>query len=67
MTVLTELRPDRDHWGGSLYIPDDNVHVAARLQPISRGQMKLTGCALAGLICRTQIWTRTEPPLPAGS
>jgi uncharacterized protein (DUF2147 family) len=65
MTVLTALRPDRGHWSGSLYIPDDDIHVAAHLQPMARGQMKLTGCAFAGLICRTQIWTRTEPPLPA--
>lgn len=65
-TVLTALRPERDHWSGNLYIPDDNIHVAARLQPIGRGQMKLTGCALAGLICRTQVWTRTAPPFPSG-
>jgi uncharacterized protein (DUF2147 family) len=58
MTVLTALRPDRGHWSGSLYIPDDDIHVAAHLQ--------LTGCALAGLICRTQTWTRVEPPFPAG-
>lgn len=63
-TVLTGLRPDRGHWTGTLYIPDDNIQVSARLQPLARGEMKLTGCALIGLICRTQVWTRTEPPLP---
>lgn len=64
MTVLSGLRPDGGHWSGTLYILDDNIQVAARLQPIAQSEMKLTGCALIGLICRTQVWTRTEPPLP---
>ena len=58
--VLTGLRPDRGRWSGSLYIPDDNIHVSARLQPVGYGRMKLTGCAFMGLFCRTQIWTRVD-------
>ena len=64
-TVLTNLRAKGDHWAGRLFIPDDNIHVAARLQLLGSRQLKLTGCALAGLICRTQIWTRVDGPLPA--
>ena len=64
-TVLTGLKPARGHWAGSLYIPDDNIHVSARLEPIGAGRMKLTGCGLFGLVCRTQVWTRVEGPLPA--
>lgn len=64
-TVLTGMRPARDRWIGSLYIPDDNIHVSARLQPVGDRQLRLTGCALAGLICRTQLWTRVNGPLPA--
>lgn len=62
--VLTGLRPKDGHWAGSLFIPDDNIHVAARLQLAGSRQLKLTGCAFAGLFCRTQIWTRTDGPLP---
>lgn len=65
-TVLTGLKPARGRWTGSLFIPDDNIHVAARLQLRSDRQLKLTGCALAGLFCRSQLWTRVEPPLPSG-
>ena len=65
MTVLTGLKPTRGHWSGSLYIPDDNIHVSARLQPLGDRQLKLTGCGLLGLICRTQIWSRFDGPLPA--
>lgn len=66
-TVLTNVKPGRGHWTGSLYIPDDNVHVSARLQTIDPVRLKLTGCALAGLICRTQVWTRVDGPLPTGN
>jgi uncharacterized protein (DUF2147 family) len=62
-TVLTNLKYARGHWAGSLYVPDDNIHVSAKLQLIGDGRMKLTGCGLMGLICRTQIWTRADGPL----
>jgi uncharacterized protein (DUF2147 family) len=63
-TVLTGLRPKGKRWTGSLYIPDDNIRVSAHLQLINSRQLKLTGCVVAGLFCRTQIWTRFEGPLP---
>jgi uncharacterized protein (DUF2147 family) len=65
-TVLTGLRHTRGHWTGALYIPDDNIHVSARLELLGPTRLKLTGCGLMGLICRTQIWTRVDGPLPAG-
>ena len=65
-TVLTDLKANRDRWMGSLYIPDDNIHVSARLQLLNGRQLKLTGCAFAGLFCRSQIWTRADS-LPKAS
>lgn len=64
MTVLTELRPAQKRWAGTLYIPDDNIHVSARLQLLGSLRLKLTGCGLMGLICRSQTWTRADGPLP---
>jgi uncharacterized protein (DUF2147 family) len=63
-TVLTDLRYTRGRWAGSLFVPDDNIHVSAKLQLVGERRIKLTGCGLMGLICRTQIWTRTDGPLP---
>ena len=65
-TVLTGLKPTHDRWTGALYIPDDDIHVAAKLELISERKLKLTGCGLMGLICRSQIWTRADGPLPTG-
>ena len=66
MTVLTGVRAVQDHWAGTLFIPDDNIRVAARLQLLGGRELRLTGCGLLGLICRTQIWTRVDGPLPPG-
>jgi uncharacterized protein (DUF2147 family) len=63
-TVLTGLTSRGDRWIGTLFIPDDNIHVSAKLQLITTRKLKLTGCALAGLFCRSQLWTRTGEPLP---
>ena len=65
-TVLTGVkRTAQNRWAGHLYIPDDNIHVSARLELESTTDLKLTGCGLVGLICRSQIWTRVDEPLPA--
>lgn len=63
--VLTDVTPKGNGWAGKLYVPDDNIHVSAKLRLLNDRQLKLTGCALAGLICRSQVWTRTQAPLPA--
>lgn len=63
-TVLTGVKPSGSGWAGRLFIPDDNIHVSAKLQLLSSRELKLTGCGLVGLICRSQIWTRTDEPLP---
>ena len=63
--VLTDVRAKGSGWTGKLFVPDDNIHVAAKLQLLGPHQLKLTGCAFAGLFCRSQIWTRTGEPLPS--
>src|SRR4051812_31328058 len=54
-TVLTGVTPNNDRWTGTLFIPDDDIHVSARLQLLGPRRLKLTGCALAGLFCRSQV------------
>jgi uncharacterized protein (DUF2147 family) len=65
-TVLTGLKAEHGRWTGTLFIPDDNMHVSAKLELVGDRRLKLTGCGLIGLICRTQVWTRADGPLPSG-
>ena len=64
-TVLTGLKRSGRRWTGSLFVPDDNIHVSARLELLDNRRLKLTGCAFAGIFCRTQIWTRVDTLPPA--
>lgn len=66
-TVLTDVKAmSRNSWKATLFIPDDNMHVGAKLQLIGERKLKLTGCAFVGLLCRSQIWNRYDRPLPKG-
>jgi uncharacterized protein (DUF2147 family) len=62
-TVLTNVKPRGGRWSGTLYIPDDNITVSARLQSLGPRQLKLTGCII-GIFCRSQVWARVDR-LPA--
>lgn len=62
LTGVKRVAPNR--WTGKLYVPDDNIHVSARLELITYRDLRLTGCGLVGLVCRSQIWTRVDEPLP---
>ena len=59
--LLTDLRPrDGGRWQGKLFVPDKKMRVTAKLELVSAGQLKVSGCALGKSLCRTQYWTRAE-------
>ena len=47
-------------WKGRLFIPDLNRRSKAELRMQSGGQLKVTGCAVGRMICRSQVWTRAD-------
>ena len=50
-------------WKGQIYIPDQDMHVSGKLQPLDSNRLKLSGCTFGGLLCKTQIWTRSDGPV----
>ena len=50
-------------WKGQIYIPDHDMHVSGKLQPLDSNRLKLSGCTFGGLLCKTQIWTRSDGPV----
>lgn len=58
--ILTNLRQTGAKWTGRLFIPDENIRVGARLQLVTPDRLKVTGCAIIGLICDSQIWSRVN-------
>jgi uncharacterized protein (DUF2147 family) len=60
--ILPELQQDGSIWKGKLFVPDANLHAEAKIQPVGTGQLKVEGCEFG--ICKSQIWSKVEGPLP---
>lgn len=58
--ILTNLQPRGSGWQGRLFIPDQNMRVTAKISIAGPGQLKVSGCMVAGALCKSQVWTRTE-------
>ena len=63
LTGLEEKKPGR--WQGTLFIPDRNMRVKAKLKLRPDGRLQVSGCALGKILCRSEYWSRAEEPLPA--
>ena len=64
--LLTGLQQDKDgRWRGKLFIPDKNMRVTAKIQLVSAAQLKVSGCAVGGALCKSALWDRLDGPLPA--
>lgn len=51
-------QPARDGWVGTLYNPLDGKTYTGKMRVKSPGELELSGCVLAGLLCQSQVWTR---------
>lgn len=59
--LLTGLRPDgKGGYKGRAYIPKYRVHATAMVRSAGANTMIVKGCALAGLACKEQRWTRVD-------
>ena len=47
-------------WEATLYNPRDGNSYKGKLRDLGGGRLELKGCALLGLICKTEVWTRAE-------
>ena len=45
-------------WKGSLIIPDIRQAAEATMRMAGRNAIEIKGCAMGGLVCKTQLWTR---------
>ncbi len=58
--MLTGLRPaGSGRWKGQVFVPKLGRKVGSTVTIASRNQMKVSGC-VAGLFCKTQVWTRVS-------
>lgn len=45
---------------GTAFDPESNLHVDATVRMVAPGVMELKGCAIMGLICQEQRWTKAD-------
>ena len=47
-------------WRGRMFVPDINHRSKAELQLVGTNQLKVTGCVVARMICKSQYWSRAD-------
>jgi uncharacterized protein (DUF2147 family) len=59
--ILTGLKPiGPGRYKGRAFVPKRNLYASATVRQINANAMEVEGCALLGLICDEQRWTRVR-------
>jgi uncharacterized protein (DUF2147 family) len=48
----------RSLWQGRVYVPDMGRSFFSRIEQVAPDRLKISGCILGGLLCKSQTWTR---------
>lgn len=55
--LLENYRNDKPRsWSGTVFVPDMNRRFYSIIQQVAPDQMKVKGCILGGLLCKSQVW-----------
>lgn len=57
--LLTGFRPDgKGGWVGRVFLPKRNIHATGTIRMAGPNTIVVKGCAIAGMLCKEQRWTR---------
>jgi uncharacterized protein (DUF2147 family) len=45
-------------WQGTVFVPDMGRRFYSEIDALSPDRLKVKGCILGGLLCKSQVWTR---------
>lgn len=63
--LLRDYGPtDAGGWQGQVYVPDMGRSFFSRISQVDPQHLRISGCVLHGLICKSQTWMRTNRALP---
>ncbi|HEX7781643.1 MAG TPA: DUF2147 domain-containing protein [Sphingobium sp.] len=58
--LLQNYRPaGPNRWAGRVYVPDMGRSFQSTIEQIDPQHLKISGCILGGLFCKSQIWRRS--------
>jgi uncharacterized protein (DUF2147 family) len=59
--IVLSMKPNgANKWAGQVYNAEDGKTYSGNITELSPTSLKLEGCALGGLICKGQTWTRAN-------
>jgi uncharacterized protein (DUF2147 family) len=60
--IVFDMKPSAtpDKWDGQVYNAEDGKTYTGSITLTSATALELKGCALAGLVCKSQTWTKTK-------
>jgi len=59
--LLQDYHPTNAHsWSGTVFVPDLGRNISSQINQLSSNELKIKGCILGGLICKSQLWTRID-------
>ncbi len=59
--LMSGFRPDgKGGFRGKVFEPKHNLRGKATVRPVASDTLEVRGCAIAGLLCKTQRWTRVS-------
>ena len=53
---------DEGSWHGQVFVPDIGRRAEADIHLLDRSHMEVQGCAVAGFMCKSQVWSRVAGP-----
>lgn len=57
--VLSEYdRISPGTWQGNVFVPDHGATFFSKIREIDRDSIRISGCLLHGLLCKSQVWRR---------
>lgn len=64
--LMSGLRPTGDgQWSGTMFVPDRNIRAEGSVRMIGPRTLEVQGCAVGGLVCKSQNWTRVGGATPS--
>lgn len=59
--ILMGMKPNgADKWSGQLYNAEDGKTYTGHITYAGGSSLKLEGCALGGMVCKSQTWTKAN-------
>jgi uncharacterized protein (DUF2147 family) len=59
--IVIGMKPSgAEKWSGQVYNAEDGKTYSGSITMLGAGTLKLEGCALGGLVCKAQTWTRVN-------